>query len=1026
MSRVIVVLLSIFLLAEANAQPEVIFADGFDIGDNCSGARPAFCQPPVASSDGLHINEIRVDAIDRGIADENLLAPPLPWVELYNGSDSDQDLTGLTLQTVVESALANLPAVNLPAGAFLTVYFLPLGATGPGLGLVDDLDFSDGSGEIFADFLGQPDAEADDLALIDGADTLAFVAWGDPLDPVSALETDAVADDVWTAGSRIMTTSFTAGESASLLLDGYYQNQPPTLTANLGPPTLRSAQDYITIPWVDQTAGIQQPAQPLQISPRDGQALPGAPVTLNWRSCPSASGYLVELRSSEDTDADVDQFIASTNSLILQNSDIDFNPTYWTVACLFENNTLRSPFSETWEFGLLSGGGGGGGTPVVLGVGHQYQRKDTNVLCLYDFAKGNRFGCAETINVGAGCHWDGPHDVNSAADVRACGPISENNCVRASIQMVYDFFTGGAPDLHQDYISYLVFNALNPPGIATAAEPEGDLGAGVGMTRGETRTALAKVLGVNGGDILIEEDPSFSNIRGWIDEGRPVILFRWWRGGGGHATVAYGYQTEPFGAVFVHDPTDGPGLTYRYSRYSSRSLRNNNPITAIVPPAMIGTPFGDPPNADHSGSLFLDGDIDGVVSFDELERFKTDPTNFDTDYDQVPEVDEVHSYTFALGRRTIVTRRPDIDGDTFRAELDCNTDNDPLGDLDGGEDIDRDGGHNVEPLAVGPGETDKFIVGGANDALNLIVSPSEGPPGTTFNLSGGTLNGSAIYSVEPVNCLSPKQPGDAIGGVPWSTDINGNGDSDVFTCPRPGCWILYMDLANDAIWQDPAPPVPASVACDTSFVVNCKCTPDDGDDDSLRLDDSSLVMPLNNEVDDIKLVEISRYNPDPLDLKIITAPGSGGAPLAHYWNLFFQIQGQAGSNQPNFTNGGFLWAQFIFDQNGFFNPPQWQIWDGANWQPEPLAGPEPFLNDQIMLTPTVQIELVELQLTSIDPIVVVAGQPSQFQGMRVVTFGQDLNAGNPGPLVDGMPDLQPMPGNEPVGQGFVSFDTCPN
>ncbi|GAB4188538.1 MAG: hypothetical protein Tsb002_14900 [Wenzhouxiangellaceae bacterium] len=1009
------------------AMPEVIFADGFSVGDNCARPQPAFCQPPVANRDGLHINEVRVDAIDRGLADENQLAPPLPWVELFNGADTARNLDGLSLRTAVNGVVANLPDLELPGGAFLTIYFLPLGTTAPGLGLSNDFDFSDGEGSFYADFGGQPVADSDDLALTGNVGTIGFVAWGEPLDPVSSLEINAVADGVWTAGSRIPAAQFSAGESVSLLLDGYYRNQPPALDGSHGPVAIRSADDYITIPWVEQTAGIQQPLQPLQIAPRDGQLLAAAPVTFRWRQCPDASGYLLELRDSELADADVDQFIAPGNSLTLQAADLRFNPAYWTVACLFDGNSVRTAFPPTWEFALVDTGGGGGGTPVALGVTHQYQRKDSNALCLYDFARGNRYGCAETIAIGSGCNWDGPHDVDSAADVRACGPISENNCVRASIQMTYDFLAGGVPDLHQDYISYLTFSDRNPPGIAQAAEPEGDLGAGVGMTRGETRTALAKVLGVDGGDILIEEDPSFSDIRGWIDAGRPVILFRWWRVRGGHATVVYGYRTEPFGAVLVHDPTDGPGLSYRYSRYSRQGLRTLNPLTAIVPPATIGTPFGDPPNADHSGSLFADLDGDGVVSFDELERFKTDPTNFDSDYDQVAEIDEVHSYTFALGLSTIVSRRPDIDGDSFRAELDCNTDNDGRGDLDGGEDINSDGGHLVEPVAVGPGETNKFIAGGMNDDLTLTVFPDKGPPGTTFTLSGGTLNGSYSYNVEAVDCLSPKSPGDALGGIPWGTNSSGNGIDDVFTCPRPGCWILYMDLADDAIWQDPAPAVPASVACDVNFTVNCECSPGDGGDDSLRLDDSSLVIPENNEIDDIQEIVISRYNPDPLELTIVTTPGTGGNPPVHDWNLIFQVQGQPGSQQSNFTNGGFLWGQLQFDQNGqLINPPQWQIWDGANWQPEPLTGPGPFINDQIMLMPMVQIELVELQLASIDPVVMIAGQPQQLQGMRVITFGQDLNIGNPGAIVDGMPDLQPQPGNTPVGQNFVSFNTCPN
>jgi len=1023
-SLAVLLALGLLCMGAAQAQQQVIFADGFGIADNCSPPEPPFCMPPRVDTAGLHINDLRVDPIHRGIEDAADPAPPLPWIELYNGGSSAEDLAGLELHSAVESSQAVLPSVSLPPAAFLTVYYLPAGTVPADFGLSNDLDFADGAGAFYGDFAGQPNPEADDLALVDGALTRAFVAWGEPLDPVSELETDAVADGAWTAGSRIPRDRFTAGESAGLLLDGFHR----TLAGGArraGGPSAPNEADYIVVPWVEQTAGIQQPSQPLQISPRDGQLFPAWPLTLTWRACPDASGYLVELYNGEGPDADRQQFITPGPELTLEAGDTDFNPVFWTVACLFDDNTLRSPFPERWLFGIAPTTGGGGSVPVVLGVDHQYQRKDSNALCLYDFARGNRYGCKETIDVGAGCNWDGPHDVDSATDVRACGPISENNCVRASIQMVYDFFTGGSPNLHQDYVSYLAFNALNPPGVADAGEPEGDLGAGIGMTRGQTRTTLAQVLGIDAGDILIDESPSFTDIRDWIDAGRPVILFRWWAGGGGHATVAYGYQTTPFNAVLIHDPTDGPDLTYRYTRYASRWLRPVNPITAIVPPASIGTPLGDPPNSDHAGSLFDDsGDSDGVVSFDELERFATDPLNFDTDYDQVNDRAEVHSYIFARGLTSIVTRRPDVDMDGFRAELDCDADiASGTTDPDGGEDIDGDGGHAAEPIGVGPGETDKFVAGGMDDDLALLVTPAGGPPGTDFTLSGGTLHGIYGYDVEAVDCLSPKLPGDAVGGGPWFTDASGTGDDVVFTCPRPGCWILYMDIADDNIWQNPAPTTPSLPACDTSFTVECQCVPGDGDDDSLRLDDSSVVLPEDNLIDDIKQVVISRYNPDPIELEVVTAPGTGGAPAGvRGWNLIFQVDDEPGSSQPDFSNNGFLWAQLQFDENGFTQPPQWFIWSDTGWQPEPPSSPDPPLNEQIGLAPTVDIEIVSLQLTSVQPIT-VGMQPRELTGLRVVTLGEEI--GQPGPTADGMPDLQPVPSSPPLGNGFISLNSCP-
>jgi len=1017
-------LLMVVLMTQAAGAGDdpIVFVDRFEPGP-CAPPIPADCDPPVVDTAGLHINEVWIDPIRRGIEDDVLDTPLMPAIELFNGSDTARDVGNVRLETAVQGANAALPAVALPPGAFLTVYFLPSGTSPGDFGLVDDLDFDDGSGSVFGDFGGTPDPQADDLALLEGDQTLRFVAWGDPFDPVSALETAALADGVWTAASRIPRSQATRGESFSLLLDGFYRSAMTTVRGPWAP----NAADFITIAWVDQTAGIPQPNQPLQIAPRDGQLLPAAPVTLNWRACPEASAYLIELRDQEGPKATVAQYTSLTNSLTLQAGDLPFNPVYWTVACLFDNNQLRSPFPPTFVFGLAPGSGGGGSDPVELNLTHEYQRKDSGMLCLYDFSDngGNRIGCAEQT-AGQDCPWDGPHQVGSASQVRACGPLTENNCVRASVQMVYNYRTGGTPTLHQDYISYLIFAALNPPGIAEAGDPEGDLGAGRGVPPGPTRAVLAKVLDVAPGTIDIVNGPSFGQIRDWIDEDRPVILFRYWQGRGGHATVVFGYQTTPFAAVLVHDPTDGSNLRYRYSHYTSRGLRSGNPVLAIVPPSTIGTPFGDPPNTEHSGGLFDDfGDGDGVVSFDELNRFSTDPANPDSDYDQVDDQQEVHSYTYGLGPSTIVTRRPDIDLDGFRAELDCNSENDALGDLDGGEDIDGDGGHAGEPNPIGPGETDKFFTGAGKDSLSLNVTPQTGPPGTSFTLTGGTLHGNYGYQVEAVDCLNPKLPGDAIGGGLWPTNSAGNGDDTVFTCPSPGCWILYMDLADDGIWLDPAPPVPAVVACDTSFQINCTCAIDDGDDDSRRIDDSALVLPEFNEIDDLTGIEIRSFTPALIELVAHAQPGSGGQPPIHDWQVIVRIHDQPGSNQPDPSFAGFLWAQLQFDQVGqLLNPPAWQVWSPTGWQPEPIIPSEPTLNEQIHLQPSVDIEIVELSLVSAQPIT-VAGQAMEISGVRFLTLGQDLSPGNPGPIIDAVPDLQPSPGNPPIGQGFLDDLSCP-
>ena len=79
--------------------------------------------------------------------------------------------------------------------------------------------------------------------------------------------------------------------------------------------------------------------------------------------------------------------------------------------------------------------------------------------------------------------------------------------------------------------------------------------------------------------------------------------------------------------------------------------------------------------------------------------------------------------------------------------------------------------------------------------------------------------------------------------------------------------------------------------------------------------------------------------------------------------------------------------------------------------------------DQIGLMPTVDIEIVSLELTTVQPIT-VGMQPRELSGLRVVTLGEEI--GQPGATADGMPDLQPVPMSPPVGNGFISLDSCPN
>lgn len=88
-----------------------------------------------------------------------------------------------------------------------------------------------------------------------------------------------------------------------------------------------------------------------------------------------------------------------------------------------------------------------------------------------------------------------------------------------------------------------------------------------------------------------------------------------------------------------------------------------------------------------------DSDRDGILDFDEVYRFKTNPYKKDSDGDGIDDKVEIWSYTrlepYDLTVGVLRESFADVDGDNMRAELDSNSDNDALN--DGLEDLNHNG-----------------------------------------------------------------------------------------------------------------------------------------------------------------------------------------------------------------------------------------------------------------------------------------------------------------------------------------------
>jgi hypothetical protein len=263
--------------------------------------------------------------------------------------------------------------------------------------------------------------------------------------------------------------------------------------------------------------------------------------------------------------------------------------------------------------------------------------------------------------------WDKPHETFSNH--------SSTRGIEAVISMVASYYGG---NLSQDRIAYYVYGEYLNDSI-----PENDLGHGKGIMElnlvDVLRWAGIPVLRLNG-------KPDFEEIKYSLDNGRPIL-----RDDGSiehRITLIDGYTLE---GELIHliDPLTGSETKVPYEDLSIFVVwipySYDNVITAR----------SDEP------TIWIDSDGDGIVDFDEINRFHTDPLNPDTDGDGIDDKTEIRSYTFLSDDSfdSLDVRKPDTDGDGLRAELDPDSDND--GFADGLEDLNHNG-------KIDPGETDPF------------------------------------------------------------------------------------------------------------------------------------------------------------------------------------------------------------------------------------------------------------------------------------------------------------------------------
>lgn len=773
---------------------------------------PVSAQPPVQLSQhaagkiilqlgpprNLKINEIRP------FAKKDPLGRFLhSFVELYNAGAQAQSLQGWQLVNGQGATIAQLPAWTLPGRSFLTVYF------GQGQ---DDPSFTDKSGSFYTQ--GDSvvfDVAADEVGLYRGGISIAgiqdFVAWSNTGSYMPGIPHDhAQQKHLWKKGTFVDRSGYGPLSTHGLCPDGYDNN----LT-----------NDWREYDWGTYfIGGYYGKPNPIQISPLNEAVIATDSATLVWAARPGVTGYRLQV-SSQGPDFQnllVDVELKDTSYAMLPGYGI----FYWRVFVLTPKQLTEH---AVWLFRKAP-------APAneqvkLLPVPHLLQHKDTRMLCVSNDDPPpmppppppfpvlfTRPGCSEFS--GSLGPWDDGHPDEHA--LKGCEHCTWY-CPRACIAMINNYAGG---DLSQDRISFQAFKDHQP-------WAEMDLGHNRGFYINEITAVYSWAM--NGVPVSFRGYiPLFSDIVTELDAGKPMIITI-----PGHVMVVAGYRFNPQAPleqkyIYVLDP-------WPPHHRSGWKVYGQVPIEGFW---QVATSFFG--GRAQETTVKSDAEGDGVVDFDEQNRFCSSYLLTDTDDDQVPDKKDIRSYAFHPldhpGCPTDPVINPnlaDIDADMDRAECDCNTDGDS--DYDGGEDVDGGG-----DSPKGAGET---CVYDKNDQLMIIV-PVPGPvffAGQIVNMTGFSLHRNTVYPYE-VQAGCPIAFGDPIfhqgivitnaaGGFPATAvgayppgiytfviDVNENFMFD--DCDAFACFTVIPRLLIDGVVQPPSQPGASDGAIDLSVE---GCTP---------------------------------------------------------------------------------------------------------------------------------------------------------------------------------------------------------
>jgi hypothetical protein len=409
------------------------------------------------------------------------------------------------------------------------------------------------------------------------------------------------------------------------------------------------------------TPGTANPAPAVSaFATPDGAVFTSGNARVSWYSVPGATQYRVEVSANPSfAPVLIDQTIPGARPGALTPESLGIGSLApglyrWRVTALYPSGAAA--VSPSQRLGIRAGANQAGSpgeasaaaaTPEKrLPVPQLNQRKDTAMLQL------------ENPTEGGALAWDKP-DADQP---------TRPYCVYAAIAMLNRFFGG---DWSVDYAHYVTLKDQAPG-------PERDLQER-GATIYEERTALHEALGVDPGPPRVIASQAdlltfHATIKAEIDAGRPLAAI--WPG---HAVLVIGYGEEDEFGNFSIVVQDGNGPAWARSQF---------PDAAFIWLAYLTIPAGA--SGADQGKVTTDSDGDGVVDFDESDRFHTSSGRKDSDHDKLddkPDIrasvwDERHGYARGGPGR-------DFDDDGIPMERDADADDG--GCFDGMEDANKDG-----------------------------------------------------------------------------------------------------------------------------------------------------------------------------------------------------------------------------------------------------------------------------------------------------------------------------------------------